>query len=306
MTRATPDVFIVIRSVQERTTQICEELVRQQANNQNQVICIHETPFAEAHLKSMELAIKRGAKWSVLLDADVLLRSNALDLMIQEAEKRGEFYMLNFGILDRGFMGPSYGVHFYPTHILSRAMQFADVARQAQKPETRICKEMVRLGVPTLVSQQVVALHGYEQYYADLYRTTFVRAVKFKYGEHLDYMLSAYRQNYHDDECRLMLLAAIDGHLFSKNNKIAPLEPTFYKEQAEKALKDVGLVEKTEIEFPNINVDKIIETHQVPKEYQQNADWLFPSVAEFSQPQPLRKRLGWAIRHNARRLLFGK
>jgi hypothetical protein len=262
------DFCIVVRSVRERTEEACLQIVRSQLGPGGPLYVVRDRPFAEAHIESMRLAVEAGAKWSLFLDADVLLRRDALADMLREAEAISQpFYMLNFRVLDRGFGGPAYGVHLYATEHLRTALKFADLAREAQRPETRLCIEMAQEArVATLRSAQVVGLHGYEQFYADLYRTSFVRAVKFVLCR--DYLLRRYRDRYETDaDDRVMFWGLVDGMVYGADHETAPLDKEFYRERASRVLVMLGLEEKGPLTLDCGGVEQVLRAHVPDEEY---------------------------------------
>lgn len=294
------DLVVVIRSVEERTEQACIDIVRSQVGPDSPVHLVRNKPFAEAHVESMHLAMQSGTRWALFLDADVLLRQDAIPLMLREAEAIAEpFYMLNFRILDRGFGGPAYGVHLYSTKYLETALRYADSAREAQRPETFLCVEMARhAAIPSLRSTQLVGLHGYEQYYTDSYRTTFVRAVKF--ARHTEYFLRLYRAHYQDDpEFRIMLWSVLDGLVYRAAHSVAPLQKDFYHADSEFALTLFDLCEKTPFNPEGFTVERIIEAHVPDDQYSLIASDICP-------PQRIAVAVpdrGW--RRQLRRTAFG-
>ena len=239
------DVTVVIRAAGERTKELCAAIVAEQLGDPTKVHIVCERPFHKALQRSIEIAVAEDAKWSVFLDADVLLRRNALHDMLTELENAPRpFYMMNFLILDRGFCGFSYGgVHCYTTKLLEEAYQFIPMASTEQRPETYLVRQMAKAGYPWVESATIVGLHGYEQFYRDLYRTTFVRAAKF--ARLRGYMLRRYRAGYaYDDESKVMLWGLIDGILHSERDVYAPLDVGFYAERSSQVLEMLGIAER--------------------------------------------------------------
>lgn len=275
MNRRPTDLFVVVRSANERTQEECLRIVGTQVRPSD-IALLNERPFARALEAGIEIAIKEGRQWSVFLDADVLLRSDALAIMRREmAAETAPFYMLNFLLLDRGFAGPAFGAHAYRTESLRRAREFIPAASGDQRPETRLCKEMAGAGVPTIRSRTVVGLHDYEQFHADLYRKMFVRAAKFR--TQLDYMLSVLRrnQNVHAD-FRSMLWGLVDG-LASvvRDGGSASLDARAYVEKAIRALEEAGIAEKPALR-DTIDVDAVLAAFQPSEQYTANAAWIAP------------------------------
>ena len=105
------DIFIVIRSIGERTEDACF-LVRSQMPSDKNIV-IKNKPFPIAHIESVENAIQSNARWA-LCWSRYSAKENAIESMISEAEKiTSPFFQYNFRILDRGFCGKTYGVQLH-------------------------------------------------------------------------------------------------------------------------------------------------------------------------------------------------
>lgn len=288
------DIKVVIRSIGERTGDACYRIVRAQVAADKQIVIIKDKPFAEAHYECIQTAIQSKSRWALFLDADILLRSDALQVMIDEAEKISiPFFMLNFPILDYGFNGYTYGVHFYCTKHLADAIQFRDIAMASQRPENQTCKEMAKIGIPSLASNTIIGLHGYEQFYSDLYRTTFVRAVK--YSKHQDYMLRLYRGRYssgnsvHGD-FQFMFWGLIDGMLYSDEHKQVPLTKSFFDVMVNRIFELLGIQEKSSFILQQNFVDETLNHFAPDEEYQTIRQWIF--AQDFIQvPVPERESI---------------
>lgn len=286
---------VILRSVRERTEEACLEIVRSQLPPGSPLYVVRDRPFAEAHIESMRLAVEAGCQWSLFLDADVLLRRGALADMLREAESIAQpFYMLNFRVLDRGFGGPAYaGVHLYTTEHLKTALRFADLARGAQRPESRLCVEMAREArIPTLASMQVVGLHGYEQFYADLYRTAFVRAIKF--ASCRDVLLRRYRSRYEaDSDDKVMFWGLVDGMVYGMDHETAPLDKKFYHGRASQVLAMLGMEEKGPLAVDQDEVERELQEHVAGEDYLAIQHKVCPSAPVLAAPpdRSLRRRV---------------
>jgi hypothetical protein len=194
--------------------------------------------------ESLLVSAREGRPWSLLVDGDVLLRQGALKRIVEELEAvTGPFYLLDFMTLDRGFGGPAYaGVHGYTTSFLEQAAAAIETAVDAQRPETRLVKEMRSMGVTSLQSPTVVGLHDYDQYFRDLYRKYFVRGFKFR--QLANGMFRRLREGYADDpECRVMLWGFLEGFFEADEQPIAPLDTEYYVEKSSRLLTMLGLKE---------------------------------------------------------------
>jgi hypothetical protein len=276
------DLCVVVRSVGERTEEACLQIVQSQLGSESQIHMVKDKPFAEAHLESVRLAADSGAKWSLFLDADVLLRKDAISEMLREAESISmPFYMLNFGILDRGFGGPARGVHLYTTNYLQDALQFREAAWQAQRPESQTCIEVAKMGIPTLSSTQVMGLHGYEQFYADIYRTAFVRAVKS--APFVDYLLRRHRARYPlggecDQDDKVMFWGLVDGMVYGFDHEKAPLDKKWYRERASQVLAMLNLQEKGPFVLDQDEIERTFREHILDEQYLANEHRICPSA----------------------------
>lgn len=258
-------IAVVIRGACERTEALCFHLVEQQISSK-QVRVIHERPFAIAHEKSIRTAIEMRAKWSVFVDADILLRSNALHIIQRGIEQyeSAPWFKMNFAVLDRGFMGLSYaGVHCYRTELFAKATGLIGKIYEDQRPETRLANEMGKRGYPTILSTTVIGLHDYEQYYRDLYRKMYVRGVKF--NRLSDYMRKILESRYSQDgDARVMLWGLMDGLLdYASGIRYASLDhqDKLYSSRSSEILSILNLTEKEQLDIKaaNIDVDRMID-----------------------------------------------
>lgn len=246
----------------ERTEGACHSIIKQQLD-ENNIHCVRERPFWKALEKGIEKALSLGSKWTLFLDADVLLRSDGIEFIIDEMESKesAEFYMTNFRVLDRGFYGPTYaGVHGYRTEYFAKALQFMEKASKDQRPETRLFKEMRHAGHPTLITKRIVGIHDFEQFHFDLYRKYFVRA--FKYQKLIPYMFERFKRSYaEDDESKIMLWGLMEGAATRENQSYAPLDPTYYLEKGRQALSILGINEKEPLgaEWTKQMADEVLE-----------------------------------------------
>src|SRR5262245_45960159 len=100
------DVTVVIRNAGERTLELCRQLVCEQVPIAN-VFVINEYPFEKAARRSYEIGIELGRPWTLFLDADILLRRNAVQTLRNWALTAGDRALYVQGsIVDKIFGGP--------------------------------------------------------------------------------------------------------------------------------------------------------------------------------------------------------
>ena len=76
------NVTVIIRSAGERTVEYCKYLLSRQATEEN-IVIIEETPFSAAIKKSFQIGIDRGYKWTLCIDADVLVKDGIVHKMME-------------------------------------------------------------------------------------------------------------------------------------------------------------------------------------------------------------------------------
>ncbi len=176
------DVLIVIRSVGERTVAKCQSLIIDQGVSPEDIEVICESPFSKALLTSYEVGIKRGKKWTLCVDGDLLLKSKAIEKMVSIIESTNDrvFEVQGF-IVDKLFGGPrAGGIHLYRTALLPIAKDKLSNISNAIRPEANTLREMEKAGYPFLVVPYIVGVHDFEQSYKDIYRKSFVYGRKHK------------------------------------------------------------------------------------------------------------------------------
>jgi hypothetical protein len=180
------DVTVIIRSAGERTSDLCRELVCEQVPSEN-VVVISEFPFREAARRSFEIGIELGRPWTLCLDADILLRRNAVRTLRNWALDAGDRALYIQGsILDKIFGRPRRaGPYFHKTSLLSLMLEHIPAEGVSLRPDTDAAMRLATLGYTHPLHDVVIAVHDFEQYYRDIYRKAFVHSHK-----HLEYMPS--------------------------------------------------------------------------------------------------------------------
>jgi hypothetical protein len=178
------DVTVVIRSVGERTLELCRQLVCKQVPVEN-VFVINQYPFQKAAQRSCEIGIELGKPWTLCLDADILLRRNAVQTLRKWALAAGERALYVQGsILDKIFGGPRQaGPSLHRTSLLPIKLKYLPTEGLSLRPETDAAMKLAALGYPHPRYHMIVAVHDFEQYYRDIYRKAFIHA--FKHAEHI-------------------------------------------------------------------------------------------------------------------------
>ena len=180
------NVTVIIRSVGERTESLCRSLVSQQVP-EDSIAVVREAPFSAALVESFQVGIKRGLPWTLCLDADILLRPDAIEDLLHAAQGIEDNVCEIQGlVLDKFFGGPRVGgPHLYRTSLLPRVLDLIPKAGCDLRPETYALEQMKGLGNPWRQIPIVLGLHDFEQYYRDIFRKSFVQAHKHPDFTHL-------------------------------------------------------------------------------------------------------------------------
>ncbi|MEC7754758.1 MAG: hypothetical protein VYB44_12075 [Bacteroidota bacterium] len=173
------DVTVVIRAAGERTEKLCQYIIEQQVPS-DQVYVIHERPFWKAVQRTFEIGIQQKRKWTIAVDADVLLRMDAIARMINIAsELRSPFFCYQGYVMDYVFGRPrDGGPHLYNTTYIPKALEVLKSDSTIHRPESDTYKELAKLGIYTFVDNIVFGTHDYYQHPRDYYRKAYFHAVK--------------------------------------------------------------------------------------------------------------------------------
>lgn len=174
------EVTVIIRSVGERTTDLCRELIISQGVNENNLTVVSVSPFSEALRKCYEIGIKKGRKWTLCVDADVLSSSISIKSLVDKAgDASDNVFEIQPLVCDWLFGGiRTAGVHLYRTSLLNKALDLVPRSEESLRPENYVLKKMKLLGFPYIVCDVLFGLHDFEQSYLDIYRKCYLQGKK--------------------------------------------------------------------------------------------------------------------------------
>ncbi len=257
--------IIIIRSVGERTEELCEKLIVDQGVDKKDVEIIRETPFSKALEVSFEIGIKRKKKWTFMVDADVLLRENSVNKMIQFAEAQdSNICQIQGYILDKFFGGIRRGgVHIYRTELLPLALKMIPDEGTNVRPESFLLREMEKNGYPHKVEPYVVGTHDDEQYNFDIYRKAFVQAVK--HTARAELFIKLWRSKSDFDQDFKIALKGFSDSLLNHDEIYINKDLSIFREKFNEA----GFSEKEKIEKSSYSPKKIDEIIN---------QWIYPDI----------------------------
>ena len=174
------EVTVIIRSVGERTTDLCRKLILSQGVNESNLTNVSVSPFSEALKKCYEIGIKEDRKWTLCVDADVLSSSIAVRDLVFKAESCADnVFEIQPLVCDWLFGGiRTAGVHLYRTSLLRNALDLVPQSDESLRPENHVLTKMSRLGYPYIVCDVLFGLHDFEQSYLDIYRKCYLHGKK--------------------------------------------------------------------------------------------------------------------------------
>ena len=175
------NLTVVIRSVKERTEELCRILILDQGIPEEHLFIIRETPFSKAMRVGYQKGIDRGLKWTYCIDADVLLAEHAIrDMVAIAGEQPEEVFTLSGKCIDRFIPEPrAVGNHLFRTSALQLLIDsIAPVEDEPVRPESHAKRKLFEAGFSELKVQNIIGLHDFEQYYVDVFRKAFVHANK--------------------------------------------------------------------------------------------------------------------------------
>lgn len=243
------DVTVVIRTADERSLNACLNSVKDQVEHDN-IIVIKEKPFYRAVQKTFEHGINKGRKWTLAVDADLVLLPQAISIMLDQAEKQLELlYVYQGFILDKFKCGKRQGgPHLYRTEHLQKALELLEKDDQSLRPESNTYKSMAGLGYQVVLDKKVFALHDFFQSFSDVYRKAYFHGIKHK-GWHT--LLPLWIQKSENDtDYKIATLGFIDGY-FSEGSSYPSIDQ--FQEKVLNLLKSrFELKEKDELKLEDL------------------------------------------------------
>ena len=238
------DVTIVVRHTDERTLDYCLQHLKKQVP-ENSLFCICETPFSRAVKKTFEIGIDCNKKWTLAIDADILVTKDCIEVLISVAESLEDyFFEIQGRILDKLYGVPrGGGPHLYRTEHLKKAIKFIPKEGTSLRPESDTYDKMAENGYHFYFGKEIYGLHDYEQFYKDLYRKGFLHAKK--HWRYLAHFEKYWNSNKHKDND--FLVALFGFQQAQKFKETVFVDRNFFPAELSDYLEEYGLVEKGEL-----------------------------------------------------------
>ncbi len=264
------DAVVALRTSGERTFEASRAMIREQVPGLPLYV-IDEKPFKKAFERCLEAGLEAGARWLITADADMLLLPDAINRMLQEAEKmpaghlqlQGRIYDKITGTFRKG------GPRIYRTEHLGKLLALSKESSDHIRPESSKIRILQKQGHPSRYLYRVFALHDFEQYYKDLYRKALVHAVKHpELVTALIYRSTNLQER--DDDFRVVLKAVWDG---LTSHKEISIDSRLFEEESNRTLAELGLQEKSELELNGVTSEFVdLLSIQLPEEFEQEKE----------------------------------
>jgi hypothetical protein len=286
--------YVIIRAAGENTEQLCYDIVVAQVGKEN-VQIIHETPFSKAVQRTFEIGIEKGKKWTLALDADVLLKSNAIQELVSWADKQEDyFFELQGRLLDKLFntYRPG-GPHLYRTKFLNYAMDFLEEGAKTHRPESFTYQKMADLGYHYYHHNSVYGIHDYFQSPKDIFRKAFFHAHKHRFLT--EHFVSNWAKLDDDSDYQVAIKGFLTG---LKYDKQVQADVSFFRDFSEQ--NNINFDTNQDINLDRIDVDKIIEEFEsVHKDemfnYERRSDAIKDSSDKKEKKITLLHKIGYKI-----------
>lgn len=187
------DITCIVRSIGERTTDLCVNLLKKAFGGGMACSVVEAQPFPEALRQSLAAGLAMGRPWTFVVDADVLVSSHALALLPTLADKMpANGFMLHASVWDK-FFGRyrRAGNRLYRTEFMEQALSLVPENGTSLRPERDMCFKMQGMGYRLFKTYHIIGLHDYEQYYIDILRKGVL--FRFKNASRISYLKNVWQ-----------------------------------------------------------------------------------------------------------------
>lgn len=172
----------IVRSVGERTEKLCLESLRTALPEKDVVLIRDVSPFLNTLKACYEAAIKHKFDWYLLVDADMVMKDGWYSLIIHKLQATPNTYLYwEFTFRLKDLVEPKNidAIHVVNGRYSEELLRSANKVKNGMKPEGSVRDDMInRTGAKRLITKDVIAYHGYEQYLLDVYYRFYNRACR--------------------------------------------------------------------------------------------------------------------------------
>jgi hypothetical protein len=167
----------VVRSLGERTYELSYELLNRHLENVYTVSGV--TPFNSTVMECVKIGIKTGADYMITCDADVLILPNSVNVMKAYIGKYDN-PIITAHTYSKFLKKRQGGIRIWNCSKLNDMLLYITSMKDEIRPEAMIHRKF-----GGLIIDDVLTIHEFEQYYADIYTRFNFQSVKAKNLEKL-------------------------------------------------------------------------------------------------------------------------
>lgn len=271
----------IVRSIGEITTLSIVNQLKNDFDKDKVRVVKDIKPFSQALKESYVQAIDMDTSWTLIVDADVIFKRNALSFFRKAINIAPDnVFDINVRFLDKFFGLERYvGMKIYNTKYLHKAIFYIPESGKADKPETQTIKTMRKQGFQSLFLDYTAGLHDFFQSFEDIFRKGFTHGKKHSKFLHL---LMPYwkRRRTADMDFNVLLEGVKLGMLSQKKLELNP-------DEIPKKIEDVLDKFKAKEKNKNIRYDYVNVSSEIKKKvYNSNRKLLRKSM---ERPLPGKK-----------------
>lgn len=205
-----PRVSVVLREAGERTLENAKAIVAKQLRADTWTM-INKPSVREGFLCAIEHHLKARCSFGITLDADVLVRPNGLELLLDEFEThQAEPVIGYFRMLCKLHGGYAFvGVNVFRCAILKELLSVGLNMPTTLRPDADAIQVLRERGEKVQLFNTVIGLHDYHQYYSHIYIKMFNRVRRSRSTPLLAKRFHALASN--DDDLKAAMAGLEDG-----------------------------------------------------------------------------------------------
>jgi len=240
------ELEFVIRTVGERTEDVCIELVNLQKDEHESLHVLRENTHAKAVESTIAIGLESQAEWLVAIDADMLLTTGSIEIIRNEIRSCLEsIAVIHPAVVDKMYRMRRWGLTVYRNAAMEELNEkFQEIKlRQNTKIESAAIKA---LGENTqrqvYFPREVTAIHDFYQYYKDLYRKAYLNVSR-NQGFNKE-VKRCWKRLANSDPDYLVMYKAMDDAA-SEKRKLTNSVSDFNSSELEGIVEGLELVEKS-------------------------------------------------------------
>lgn len=212
------EVTVVVRTIGERTEKKCIERLGEVFGEERVFVIKNITPFSKAMEESYRVGIRENRKWTLIIDADILLWKDRFCLFLRKANeiiKMQNCYCIQPYVYDNFFNRARLaGIHLYSTKLLKQSLIYCD--NIALRPETYIERAMANNGFYTYSICVILGIHDYFQSCEDIVKKGILHSKK---HTSINSLVDYWEQNCEQNEDYIWILKGVEiGNSLSKDD----------------------------------------------------------------------------------------